>query len=79
MIYKKIRSIAIETLRIIHLFEADFNLAIGILFGQRAMFHQIKHNHMHPGQHGKPGSECQDAALAKKYIFTSKIYFRKFL
>ena len=33
MIYKKIRNIEIENLRIIDLFEADFNLLIGIIFG----------------------------------------------
>ena len=65
MIYKKAGSIALEDLRIIGLFEAEFNLAIGILFGRRAIFHQIDNKHMHPGQYGRPGGECQDVAFAK--------------
>ena len=49
----------------IHLFEADFNLAIGIYFGRRAMQHQVRHQLIHDGQFGKPHGECQDAALSK--------------
>ena len=35
MIYKKPGNIDIEELRCIHLFEADFNLAIGVIFGRK--------------------------------------------
>ena len=65
MIYKKAGSIALEDLRIIGLFEAEFNLAIGILFGRRAIFHQIDNKHMHQDQYGRPGVKCQDVAFAK--------------
>ena len=37
MIYKEPANITLEKLRVIHLFEADFNLLIGILFGRRTM------------------------------------------
>jgi len=37
MIYKKPGNIDIEELRCIHLFEADFNLTIGVIFGRKAM------------------------------------------
>lgn len=65
MIYKTIGCIELEKLRIIHLFEADFNLAVGILFGQRRMHHQTDNTILNPGQYGKPGGERQDAAFAK--------------
>ena len=65
MIYKKVGSIALEDLQIIGLFEADFNLVIGILFGRRAMQHQHKEQHIHQGQYGRPGGKCQDVAFAK--------------
>ena len=65
MIYKKPGCIELNRLRVIHLFEADFNLMVGILFGRRAMFHQSKHRLIHPGQYGQPGGECQDAAISK--------------
>jgi hypothetical protein len=29
------------------------------------MFHQVNHHVIHNGQYGKPGGECQDAALSK--------------
>jgi hypothetical protein len=65
MIYKKPGVIELDKLRVIHLFEADFNLLIGVYFGQRAMYHQVDRNLIHQGQYGKPGGECQDAALSK--------------
>ena len=65
MIYKRPGCIDLEKLRVIHLFEADFNLAIGIYFGRRAMQHQVRHQLIHDGQFGKPHGECQDAALSK--------------
>ena len=65
MIYKKTDSIDIEQHRVIHLFEADFNLMLGILFGRRSSYHQAHHHLLHPGQYARPGGECQDAAFAK--------------
>jgi hypothetical protein len=65
MIYKKPGVIELDKLRVIHLLEADFNLLIGVYFGRRAMYHQVDRNLLHRGQYGKPGGECQDAALSK--------------
>jgi hypothetical protein len=50
MIYKKPGCVKLDKLRVIPLFEADFNLIIGILFGRRAMYHQIDHNLLNPAQ-----------------------------
>jgi hypothetical protein len=65
MIYKKPGCIELDRLRVIHLFEADFNMFVGVLFGCRAMRHSVSHNLLHSGQYSKPGGECQDAALSK--------------
>jgi hypothetical protein len=65
MIYKKPGVIESDKLRVIHLFEADFNLLIGVYFGRRSMYHQVDRKLLHHGQFGKPGGECQDAALSK--------------
>jgi hypothetical protein len=65
MIYKKTGCIELDKLRVIHLFEADFNLMVGILFGRRAMYHNVDKKLLHLGQYGRPGGECQDVAFAK--------------
>jgi hypothetical protein len=65
MIYKKLGVIELNKLRVIHLFEADFNLLIGVYFGRCAMHYQVDRQLIHKGQFGKPGGECQDAALSK--------------
>jgi hypothetical protein len=68
MIYKKLGVIELDKLRVIHLFEAYFNLLVGVFFGRRAMHHQADHQLIHPGQFGRPGGECQDAAFDKVLI-----------
>jgi hypothetical protein len=65
MIYKKPGCIELDKLRVIHLFKADLNLMIGILFGRRAMFHQVDHQLLNPAQFGRPGGECQDSSISK--------------
>jgi hypothetical protein len=50
---------------VIHLFEADLNLIIGILFGRCAMYHQVNNQLLNPSQFGRPGGECPDASISK--------------
>jgi hypothetical protein len=57
MIYKEPGNYNLEKLRVIHLFEADFNLMVGILFGQRAMYHAKDNDLIHKGQGGRIGGE----------------------
>jgi hypothetical protein len=38
---------------------------VGILFGRRAMYHQVYHQLLNPAQFGRPGGECQDASISK--------------
>ena len=65
MIYKKTGCHELEKLQVIHLFEADFNLIIGIIFGRWAMFHQIDNKTIHKGKFSLPDRECHDALFQK--------------
>jgi hypothetical protein len=38
---------------------------VGILFGRRAMYHQVDHGLLNTSQFGRPGDECQDASISK--------------
>ena len=69
MIYKTPGCIDLEKLRVLHLFEADMNLMIGILFGRRAMKHITDNKLYHTGQYGRPGGECLDAVYAKNMSY----------
>jgi hypothetical protein len=65
MIYKSPGCRELEKLRIIHLFEADFNLIIGLLLCRRAMYHAAENGWIHRGQYCKPAGECNDAVMLK--------------
>jgi hypothetical protein len=60
MIYKKPGVYLMSKLRMIHLFEADYNFIIGTIFGQRAMYSGIDNNTLHPNQWAQPGRQCSD-------------------
>jgi hypothetical protein len=70
MIYKEPGNFKLEKLRVIHLFEADFNLTVGLLFGRRAMYHARDHSLIHLSQGGRLGSECMDIAFTKILHFS---------
>jgi hypothetical protein len=65
MIYKKAGVLELDKLRVIHLFEADFNLLVGLIFGRRTVHNAVNHQRLHPSQFGKKGGECMDAAISK--------------
>jgi hypothetical protein len=64
MIYKKPGVLELD-LRVIQLFEADFNLIVGLLFGRHAMHHSVDKHLLQTGQYRRPCGECQDTAFAK--------------
>ena len=47
MIYKTPGLFLIEKLRAIHLFEADYNLVIGLIFGRRALYSGVDNHTLH--------------------------------
>ena len=48
MIYKKAGVFLMSKLRVIHFFEADYNLIIGLIFGRRAMYSGVDNETLHP-------------------------------
>ena len=69
MINKKIDSFLLNQLRVIHLFEADYNLVIGLIFG-RYMIHRVCDNNLfHPSQWGRPHRECEDVLMLKELTY----------
>ena len=69
MINKKTDSFLLNQLRVIHLFEADYNLIIGIIFG-RYMIHCVCDNQtFHPSQWGRPNRECEDVLMLKELTY----------
>ncbi len=69
MINKKTDSFLLSQLRVIHLFEADYNSIIGIIFG-RYMIHRICDNQtFHPSQWGRPHRECEDTLMLKELTY----------
>jgi hypothetical protein len=65
MIYKKAGLMELDELRVIHLFEADFNLLVGTIFGRRTVHNAVNSQKLHPSQFGRKGGECMDAAISK--------------
>jgi hypothetical protein len=54
----------INRLRIIHLFEADFNLFLKLQWGSRLVKHAVKHDLLNDGQHGStPGRVSMDPVM----------------
>jgi hypothetical protein len=61
----------IEKLRIIMLFEADFNFVLKLVWGKRLVQHGELHGCFGTENHGsKPGRQCIDALL-ESFCFTS--------
>ena len=65
MFYKKAGVLELNELRVLHLFEADFNLLVGLIFGRWTVHNAVNTARIHPSQFGKKGGECMDAAVAK--------------
>jgi hypothetical protein len=79
MIDKKIGVLELDELRVIHLFEADFNLLVGLIFGRSTVHNAVNNQQLHLSQYGKKGGECMDAAVSKVenglvlYLVTSEV------
>jgi hypothetical protein len=66
MIYKKPGIYLINCLRVIHLFETDYNLAIGLIFGRRALYSGIANETLHKSQWAQPGRQCADVVVMRE-------------
>jgi hypothetical protein len=66
MIYKKPGVYLIDQLRVIHLFEADYNFMIGFIFGRRALYSGVAQHTLHPSQWAQPGRQCADVVVMRE-------------
>jgi hypothetical protein len=66
MIYKKPGVYLIHKLRVIHLFEADYNFIIGTIFGRRAMYSGVDNDTLHTSQWTQPGRQCLDVVVMRE-------------
>jgi hypothetical protein len=66
MIYKQPGVYLIDKLRVIHLFEADYNFIIGTVFGRRAMYSGVENNTIHSSQWAQPGRQCVDVVVMRE-------------
>ena len=66
MIYKKPGVYLINKLRVIHLFEADYNFVIGLVFGRRALYSGVKNKTLHSSQWALPGRQCADVVVLRE-------------
>jgi Reverse transcriptase (RNA-dependent DNA polymerase) len=64
----------IDKLRVIHLFEADYNLLLKIVWARKTMWNMNDNNRIHDGQAGsRPGSRAIDVVIQKemKYLYAT--------
>jgi hypothetical protein len=62
----------IDKLRVIHIFEADYNLLLKIVWSRRTVWHMHEKNRIHDGQAGsRPGRRAIDVIVQKemKYLY----------
>jgi hypothetical protein len=66
MICKQPGVYLLEKLRIIHLFEADYNFIIGTIFGRRALHSGGDNGTLHSSQWAQPGRQCSDVVTLRE-------------
>lgn len=74
MIPKNVHNSRIHRLRVIHIFEADYNLLLGVKW--RDIIWKLENNGgLHPGQHGsRPGHQATDLTLLEELTFDISKY-----
>ena len=55
----------IGKLRVIHSFEADYNLVVGLIFGCRALYSGVENHRLHPSQWAQPGRQCSNVVIMR--------------
>jgi hypothetical protein len=61
----------LDKMRVIHLFEVDYNLILKVMWARKAIWSAYENNKLNPGQAGsKPGSRAIDVVLNKEMKYT---------
>jgi hypothetical protein len=66
IIYKKPGFYLIDQLCVIHLFEADYNFVIGLIFGRRVLYFGVEQHTLHPSQWAHPGRQCAAVVVMRE-------------
>jgi Reverse transcriptase (RNA-dependent DNA polymerase) len=70
MIEKIVGNPRIDKLRVIHLFEADYNLLLKIMWARKMVWSAHKHNVLNEGQAGsRPGKRAIDVVINKEMLY----------
>jgi hypothetical protein len=70
MIQKVKGNSRIDKLRVIHIYEADYNLFLKIYWGRRLVYNSEKCGLLNEGQYGsRPGKKCSDQVLKKIMVY----------
>ena len=70
MIHKQEGSYLLNKLRVIHLFEADYNGVIGILFNRKLLYHAEQQQLLNDNQWGcRPHRQAEDALMLKELTY----------
>jgi hypothetical protein len=70
MLLKASKSRLVSKLRIIHLFEADFNFVLKLIWGRRLVRHAEQRGWLGSDQHGsRPGRQAIDCVLEKRLLY----------
>jgi hypothetical protein len=71
-----------KKLRVIHLFEADYNFIIGTIFGRHTMYSGVDNNTLRSSQWAQPGRRCSDVVVMRELTLAvsklSKTPFARF-
>jgi hypothetical protein len=71
MIEKKPGVIRIDKLRVIHLYESDYNLLLKIMWARRSIWNMVDNKSINSGQVGsRPGHRAIDLVLQKEMMYT---------
>ncbi len=77
MLEKKVGNDRLDKLRVIHIFEADFNLIMGIMWGRRMIQNALDNDQVSPYQWGFcPGKQTGEPLLLKVLSFEIAAYTR---
>jgi hypothetical protein len=60
----------IDKLRVIHIYEADYNLFLKIFWGRKMVFNSERNNQLNEGQYGsRPGKKSSDQVIKKIMVY----------
>jgi hypothetical protein len=70
MIQKVVGNSRIDKLRVIHIYEADYNLFLKLFWGRQLVYNSERNRRLNEGQYGsRPGKKCSDQVVKKIMVY----------